>query len=308
MKTLLAIGSAFTAGVLLTSFSHLSSTLTARINTTATVMRKVVTLPSQTEELNIHCSETITSASINDLHEAVETPHSFDNIVQVAYERATEPTISERPSFDIDWWERESNLTTTGGLRRKDRILLAEVYSKAESVFEYGLGESTYMADYLKVPRYAGTDSDPGWVDMARRRVSDHFRFYFSDIGATREWGYPINEKLAKSVFNYQLGPLIVESLPFDVYMVDGRYRLASVLASFLHASARGGDPAETTVLLHDCHPTNGQRKVYNKANHLLNLTDHSGTLLCVYQRFPNTTDEQLEELWYEHMNVLQRM
>jgi hypothetical protein len=232
----------------------------------------------------------------------------FDRIVYTAYTRAMSPHEGTRPKFNITWWENESGKTTGGGLQTQDRILLAEIYSKAESVFEYGIGESTYMADYLEVPRYAGTDSDPKWISMARQHVSKRFRFYLGDIGQTEAWGYP-QVDLAKNVLNYQLAPLIVEPLPFDVYMIDGRWRLASALASFLHASARGASPTETTVLIHDCNPgvMLGTRKSYYFASHLLNLTQHSGDRLCVYKRLPETTDEQLMQLWHEHMNVVHR-
>lgn len=231
----------------------------------------------------------------------------FDRIVHAAYKIGT-MSLEERRrdnfKFDVDFWENESNMTTEGGLRREDRILLADLYSNADSVFEWGLGESTFLADHVGVPRYAGIDSDPLWVDMARKKVSDQFRFYFADIGSTKDWGFPEDKTLSKNILNYQLEPLIVEQEAFDVYMVDGRYRLACALASFLHASARGGDKRKTTVLIHDCDYAKGggvNRDVYKAADHLLDMVDHSGARLCVYKRKPKTTDQQLSELWLQH-------
>jgi hypothetical protein len=79
---------------------------------------------------------------------------------------------------------------TEGGLQNKDCILLAKIYRKANSVFEYGLGEPTYIADYVGVPKYAGIDSDVVWVDQARKKVSPHFRLlYYGDMGKVGEWG-----------------------------------------------------------------------------------------------------------------------
>jgi hypothetical protein len=72
---------------------------------------------------------------------------------------------------------------------------------------------------------------------MARDKVSLHFRFYFADTRPTRRWEYP-TEALAKSPLDYQAAPFIAEPSPFDVYIVDGRWRLACLLLSFLHASA----------------------------------------------------------------------
>jgi hypothetical protein len=86
------------------------------------------------------------------------TPVSaFDMAVDKSYK----VTFNQLPSmlrkkFDVKTWDK----TTTGGLTNKDRTLLAEIYGEANSVFEYGLGESTYIANHVGVPRYAGIDSD----------------------------------------------------------------------------------------------------------------------------------------------------
>lgn len=262
------------------------------------------------------CAASYSNATANPAVPASSSSSStaFDSIVQTAYERALLvepiPKIISRPAtFNVSAWEH-SGLTTKGGLKTSDRHTLGQIYRAAHSVFEWGLGESTYMANYVNVPRYAGIDSDPSWVAMAREKVSPRYRFYFADIGPTRAWGYPVDESLVKSVLHYQLAPLIVEPKPFDVYMVDGRYRLACALAAFLHASARGAPHHHTTVLIHDCKQPGGgpnHRNVYNQADTLLNLTMHSGSKLCVFQRFPQTTNEQIMELWQQYNAVIHR-
>ena len=103
---------------------------------------------------------------------------------------------------------------------------------------------------------------------MPRAQVSDHFRFYLADIGATTGWGFP-RTKLDKQILDYQLAPLIVEPHAFDVCMVDGRFRFPCVIAPFLHASARGEDCSKTKVMLHDCQfdvrrQERGGRKTYH--------------------------------------------
>lgn len=226
-----------------------------------------------------------------------EEPY-FHRIFQFAYDlvhpnnTATATIAPKRKDFDARSWDHESN----GGLEWSDREYLGEVYRQATSVFEYGLGESTMIADHVGVPRYSGIDSDPVWVREASRKVASHFRFYLGDIGKTAEWGFPL-KKLDKAYLNYQLAPLAAEPEPFDVYFVDGRFRFACMMASFLHASARKGskDDQQTLVILHDC-----QRKVYHKADHLLNLT-FASRKLCAYTRLPSTTDKQLFKFWKKH-------
>jgi hypothetical protein len=238
----------------------------------------------------------------------------FDSAVQLA-QSLIEASVPHRGNstkhLDLSKWTKQ----TDGGLLPRDRIYLSKIYGDAESVFEYGLGESTYIADHMGVPRYAGIDSDAAWVAAAREKVSDHFRFYFADIGPTVAWGYPKTTDLAKSILNYQLMPMIVEPRPFDVYMVDGRWRLPCMIVSFLHASARGADHSKTTVLTHDCfvkklwkskaREDEGRRRVYRSADHLLDLVDHSGQYLCVYKRKPDTTDAQLFDFWAKNYHVV---
>jgi len=263
------------------------------------------TIPSSSSDETLF---TFTSSTTRVSSTSSKEEDGFAAIVKTAYAKALEPiNAPSRPLFDLTWWQTESGLNTTGGLYPNDRAMLGQIYRDANSVFEYGLGESTYIANYVKVPRYAGTDSDPVWVGIVRDKVEPHFRFYLSDIGPTKEWGLPLNES-QKNILNYQLGPLITEPKPFDVYMVDGRWRLPCLIASFLHASARGAPHTKTIGLIHDCDiGVDTNRIGYHLADGLLTMIQHSGAKLCVYQRKPETTNEQLQKLWHQYMNELQR-
>jgi protein O-GlcNAc transferase len=203
---------------------------------------------------------------------------------------------------------------------------LGELYFNASSIFEFGLGESTYIASETNVPRYAGVDSDPGWVAMAREgatsrptlnqdswtaeeqaRKGAHFRFYFADIGPTRKWGYPkqiksdvLQKHLRRKVnaFNYQFTSLQVEQEPFDFYMVDGRYRVACALLSFLHGMQHGGDMAHVQVAIHD---RNCKGRGYET---LLDVADivHESKRLWVLRLKSSTTEQELLALWEHNM------
>jgi hypothetical protein len=194
-------------------------------------------------------------------------------------------------TLDLATWTTR----TDGGLQDDDRKLLASFYGNATSVFEYGVGESTYIADHMGVARYAGVDSHPGYLDNVRSQASPHFRFYYGDVGSVASWGYPADDTLTKILWQYQVAPLYSEPEPFEVYFVDGRYRMACVLFSFLHASAKGAKHEDTTVLIHDCH-----RHAYHANDDILELVNFSLTankrdpMLCVYKRKANTTDEVL--------------
>ena len=105
-------------------------------------------------------------------------------------ESAKQHQEPERTKFVVSKWKQ----TTSGGLNTEDREMLGRIYGNASSVFEFGLGESTYLASHVGVPRYSGIDSDAAWISMVRNNVSGSYRFYFADIGMTRDWGYPIEE------------------------------------------------------------------------------------------------------------------
>ena len=78
-------------------------------------------------------------------------------------------TESHEPkAFDLQEWLQHS---TDGGLKNEDRVMLAKYYGTANSIFEWGLGESSYMAGYFNVSRYAGVDSEATWVSNARDKV-----------------------------------------------------------------------------------------------------------------------------------------
>jgi hypothetical protein len=281
-------------------------------------------------------------ANYDDLNDYVASPSSssssssssaslslFDEAAQYLFDIATDSSTfnSGRKEFptDVNEWKK-MKLTTLGGLTDNDRTTLGKIYSEADSIFEYGLGESTSIAAYVGVPRYSGVDSDPEYVSYARTLAPNYFRFYFADIGPTIEWGFPKYEKLSKNKFNYQVSSLLSENnKPFDVYMVDGRYRLPCVLISLLHASSSSGSSSTTNnnnnnngpiVLLHDCFVQNSQeysdraanhehRKHYQYLNTILDQVDNNADTLCVYQRKPTTTDQMIYDMWMQYQDKM---
>lgn len=205
----------------------------------------------------------------------------------------------ERPTFTLEGWERG-----TGGLLDADRMILAELYTNANSVFEFGLGESTKIAAHVGVPRYAGVDSDAEWVTMARGLAhKDHFRFTFADIGKTAAFGHPTNKNLQKIAYNYQVQPLMAELEPFDVYLVDGRYRVACFCASLLHAMKNGGDMKKVIVAMHDF-----ERTAYHSILDLVDVFQQPDKgvkgKLFAFKLKETITEEDILQMWEEYYTV----
>jgi len=218
----------------------------------------------------------------------------FDIIQKRTYKKAIELADTTRTRFTLDGWKRGS-----GGLDDADRRVLGDLYFNANSVFEYGLGESTKIAAYTGVPRYAGVDSDATWVAQARDSANmDHFRFHFADIGETIEWGHPTHITLQKIQYDYQVAPLVLEHEPFDVYLVDGRYRVACACVSFLHAMKHGADMSKVRVGTHD----NG-REEYHVLEQVADVVVRNKKL-WVYRLKEGTTEEDLFKIWRRHKNT----
>ena len=237
----------------------------------------------------------------------LKMPHSeFDklfmeeyfNVANTLKSKAAEGEPSERIKFDVNEWKYSSD----GGLTQSDRVLLGDIYYNASSVFEFGLGESTQIAAHVGVPRYSGIDSDVNWVAQTRDKINmAYFRFYFADIGQTREWGVPVDKNMAKIPLNYQLQALYTEAEAFDVYMVDGRYRVACVAASFLHALSRGAHMSTIRVLLHDA-----DREAYLLVLQIAEVVERSERLYVLKLR-DSVTDHELAGLWRKYARVSER-
>ena len=233
-----------------------------------------------------------------EISDRLEKTNKFDAIANQIYKEANvAPEELKRSNFTLDGWERG-----TGGLDDADRLTIGKLYKEANSVFEFGLGESTYIASFVNVPRYAGVDSDAKWVSDARdtvaKKKNTHFRFHFADIGMTKAWGTPANESLQKIKYNYQVQSLFSEMQPFDVYMVDGRYRVACACMSFLHAMKYGANMEKVRVLVHD----NDAKRGYEVLQQIADL-EIRNTKLWVYKLKPSVMEDDIANMYLKSMN-----
>ena len=215
--------------------------------------------------------------------------HTFDELASLTFERSLEMA---HPTGVSGKWQK-----TSGGLQDSARMLLAEIYGKANSAFEYGLGESTNIAAYVGMQRYSGIDSDVQYVSECRSTAPGHFKFYFADVGETLAWGKP-KMQLTKQAMQYQISPLLSELDAFDVYLIDGRWRIACACASLLHARKYSKN---ATILIHDY-----ERTIYHVIEEVATLERLSSgkRKLAVLRRRPNVLDSQILELWRAHEDV----
>lgn len=220
----------------------------------------------------------------------INTTSAFDDATHIAFDLSREKPVTRcfRKGWEVG----------NGGLDDGDRDLLVKVYTDANSVFEFGLGESTRIATAVGVPVFSGVDSDAVYVSESRKTSPSHFKFYFADVGLTGHWGMPL-KVASKQAMQYQLSALQSEKLPFDVYLVDGRYRVASACAALLHASKYG--KTNVTVLMHDYHA----RPEYYVVQDFADIIERSPSgSLVLFKRKTDTTDEDIFANWVKYKNI----
>jgi hypothetical protein len=168
---------------------------------------------------------------------------------------------------------------------------------------------------------------------MASQGAPAHYRFHWADLGTIAEWSQPTDTAARPKWPMYSLGALAAESTGFDFYLVDGRFRVASAAACFLHAARTGKQPDEFAVAIHDFSdrvPTYGAilaltysvdgfmppsgilSSVSAHASGMLSsVLAHvagvppAGAKLVVLRRKQEATDEQFLALWEKYKFVL---
>lgn len=122
-------------------------------------------------------------------------------------------------------------------LPEAEAAMIRAAYERAGVILEYGSGGSTVLAAELG-KRVMSVESDKAWAQMMRGWFAENpcpgeVDIIWSDIGPTREWGHPVDDRGWKRFARY---PLEVWDLPEfthpDVVLVDGRFRVGCALAT----------------------------------------------------------------------------
>jgi hypothetical protein len=131
-------------------------------------------------------------------------------------------------------------------------VLLKSFYESADSYVEFGCGGSTFLAASTVKNHIITVDSDYTWLqkvqnscDAAETQIRP--KICFVDIGPTRELGYPTDEISREKWPSYHER---VWSYPdadnADLYLVDGRFRVACAFQVLLRAKA------QSILIVHD--------------------------------------------------------
>lgn len=181
-------------------------------------------------------------------------------------------------------------------MTQKEIMLLTSFYHSARSYVEFGCGGSTFFAAKMVKEQIITVDSDYTWlskVEVACRVANTklHPRACFVDIGPTKEFGYPVDEarREAWPMYHEQVWS-IADASAADLYMIDGRFRLACFLQTLLHAQP------EAVILIHD-YVTRPHYHFVEQFTRELCRTDE----LVAFQRSANFSREKATAMLLHH-------
>lgn len=132
---------------------------------------------------------------------------------------------------------RDFVLTFTGPCKEH----LQQVYAASDLIVEYGSGGSTCHAAGIGKTVIA-VESSIHWLlelvaSCAERGMPGRIIPLWSDIGDTKEWGFPVDESKVKQWHRYATVPWIYcdeHGLSPDTVLIDGRFRVACFVATCL--------------------------------------------------------------------------
>lgn len=119
--------------------------------------------------------------------------------------------------------------------------------------FEFGCGGSTFVASAYGPPQLniSSVDSSIEWINKIKENklcslklARNLLHMDLVDIGSVGMWGFPTNEE-KKEAWHLYSQSISLTNTKYDRILVDGRFRVACVLYSFL------SNP-QARVLLHD--------------------------------------------------------
>lgn len=131
-----------------------------------------------------------------------------------------------------------------------ERALFKKALSEAKSYFEFGSGGSTVWAVRAGLT-VKGVESDASWVNALKQQLGEHCQVEAVDIGPTREWGYPISSEHSHKFANYSHA-IKAHDYPFDLILVDGRFRVACTATTIQHILDHHRSPEDARIFIHD--------------------------------------------------------
>lgn len=179
----------------------------------------------------------------------------------------------------------------------EERKLFKRALRGASSYFEFGSGGSTVWAVKHGLTVY-GVESDAQWVEGLADKLGEKCKVAAVDIGPTREWGHPISDDYSEKFPSYS-SAIHSHKRPFDLILVDGRFRVACVIAAVQHLQENHPTPLLARIFIHDF----WDRPAYHSVLEILEEVDKVDTA-GLFRIKPNVGKKRLANLWSQYAKV----
>jgi hypothetical protein len=169
-----------------------------------------------------------------------------------------------------------------------EKKLFAATLRPVTSYVEFGCGGSTIFALSHMRGTVISQDSSREWLDSVAAVCTEKKlgapQLVLADIGPTGEWGRPADESCRARWPSYSGGIWSHEGTEAaDLYLVDGRFRIACFLETLLHCRS------DSVILIHDFAPRPDYHIVRNFAREVA-----SASTLSAFVRRPSFDKENL--------------
>jgi len=184
----------------------------------------------------------------------------------------------------------------------EEKILLQKYLLSAKNYLEFGTGGSTIFSLIHSTVQIISVDTNMPWISfikkykIIRNNLGKRLRIHFVDIGATKNWGFPVNldskEKFpafSKEIFT-KINPKEI-----DLILIDGRFRVACTLQAILNCR----ENKDLKILIHDY----SLREDYKIVEEFLDILEKEKTLF-VFKINENADDEEVAELYEKYKYI----
>lgn len=138
-------------------------------------------------------------------------------------------------------------------MAKQEMALFESLLQRTSAYLEFGAGGSTCLAATIVKGSIISVDSAAAWLDKVRDACRANPasliepKLVLADIGPTGNWGYPLNESSRDKwpVYHSRIWDF-PESSQGDLYLVDGRFRVACFMQILLHCRP------EAVIAVHD--------------------------------------------------------
>ena len=202
----------------------------------------------------------------------------------------------------------ETTMAVSIRMTAKEVALFQRYLYKSSDYFEFGCGGSTIVACKTGPPALTVTsvDSNQEWVDIvlsnpnvAVKTTGKLLQMSVVDIGPVGSWGFPTQSAAdSKGAWYMYSQAISMTGKSYDLVLVDGRFRVACLLNSFI------SNP-KASVLIHDFFDP-GHHHAYAALLTVSDVVDRADTLVALRPK-AGVRKEDLMKMYATFIHVPER-